>query len=138
MDDAELVRALERLSDLDSDRHGFVERDRPLRNAIGERRSFDQLHDERAHLQIGAASFKTEHLGDVGVVEQRQRLGFALKPRESFGIQGESIWQHFDRDRPAQFASTARYTSPMPPTPSAPVISNGPMREPMVRATGGV
>ncbi len=46
MDDARLVRRFERFGDLTRDRDGFVERDRPLGEALGERRSFDELEDE--------------------------------------------------------------------------------------------
>ena len=48
MDDALLVRRLERLGDLPGDGQRFVQWKRPLRDAVGERRSFDQLQDERA------------------------------------------------------------------------------------------
>ena len=47
MDDALLVRRFERVGDLPRDRQRFVERNRALRDAIGERRPFDQLEDER-------------------------------------------------------------------------------------------
>ena len=48
MNDAVLVRGFERLGDLLRDRQRLVERNRPLRDAVGERRSLDQLHHERA------------------------------------------------------------------------------------------
>ena len=48
MNDAVLVRGFERLGDLPRDRQRFVDRDRPLRDAIGERRPVDQLQHERA------------------------------------------------------------------------------------------
>ena len=102
MDDALVVRALECLGDLDRDGHRFVERDRPLGNAIGQGWSFDQFHDQRAHLQVGAGSFQAKHLRDVGMIERGQRLGFPLKPREAFGIEGERVGQYLDCDRPAQ------------------------------------
>ena len=47
MDDAVLVRRLERLGDLARDRQRFVERNRAVRDAIGERRPLDELQDER-------------------------------------------------------------------------------------------
>ena len=51
MDDALIVSTFERLGNLDGDRHGFVERNGTLHNAIGERGSFDELHDDRPHAQ---------------------------------------------------------------------------------------
>ena len=47
MDDALLVRRFERLGDLPRDRQRLVERNRALRDAIGERRPLDQFQDER-------------------------------------------------------------------------------------------
>jgi hypothetical protein len=50
MDDALLVRGFEGFADLN--RHGqrFVDRHRTLRDAIGERRSVDELQDERVRV----------------------------------------------------------------------------------------
>ena len=47
MDDALLVRRFERLGDLLRDRQRLVERNRPLRDAVGQRRPLDQLHHQR-------------------------------------------------------------------------------------------
>ena len=47
MDDAALVRGLERFGNLAGDRQRFVERQRALRDPIGQRRAVDQLQDER-------------------------------------------------------------------------------------------
>jgi hypothetical protein len=46
MDDALLVRRLDRVGDLLRDRQRLVDGNRPLRDPIGERRAFDQLHDQ--------------------------------------------------------------------------------------------
>ena len=48
VDDALLVRGFERFGDLPRDRQCLVERDRPARDALRERRSLDQLQHERA------------------------------------------------------------------------------------------
>ena len=48
MDDALLVRRLERFGDLPRDRQRLIERNRSARDPIGERRALDQLHDQRA------------------------------------------------------------------------------------------
>jgi len=49
MDDAVLVRRFERVGDLARDRQGLVQRKRAVGNAIGERRTVDELEDQRAH-----------------------------------------------------------------------------------------
>ena len=46
MDDPLLVRRLERLGDLLRHRQRLVDGNGPLRDPIGERRAFDQLHDQ--------------------------------------------------------------------------------------------
>ena len=47
MDDALLVGGFEGLADLTRDRQGFVERNRPPGDPIGQRVAFDQFQDER-------------------------------------------------------------------------------------------
>ena len=50
VDDPLLVRRFERLRDLLRDRQRLVDGNRPVRDAIGERRSLDQLqHERRVH-----------------------------------------------------------------------------------------
>ena len=48
MDDALLVRRFERLGDLLRDGQRLIDGNRPLRDAVGQRRSLDQLHDQSA------------------------------------------------------------------------------------------
>jgi hypothetical protein len=36
--------------------------------------------------------------GDVGVVQRREKMGFALEPREAFGNRGQLFREEFDRD----------------------------------------
>ena len=38
------------------------------------------------------------NVGDVRVVERRERLGFPLESRETIGIIGKRLSQDFDRD----------------------------------------
>jgi hypothetical protein len=47
MDDTVLVRGLERLGDLPRGNQRLVDGNRPARNAIGQRRAVNELHDER-------------------------------------------------------------------------------------------
>ena len=83
MDDPLLVRRFERLGDLPRDRQRLVERDRPVRDPIGERRAFDQLHHQRAHA-VGV--FEAVDVRDVRMVQRREHLRFALEAREALGI----------------------------------------------------
>ena len=48
MDDALLVRGFEGFGDLLRDRKRLIDRNRPLRDAVGQRRPLDQLHHQRA------------------------------------------------------------------------------------------
>ena len=47
MDDASLVRGLECIGDLASHRKRFIERNRPTRDTVGERRTVNQFQHER-------------------------------------------------------------------------------------------
>ncbi len=47
MDDPLLVCGFERLRNLFRDRECFIDRQRPASDAVGQRRTFDQLHHER-------------------------------------------------------------------------------------------
>ena len=86
VDDPVLVRGFERIGDLLRYRQRFGQRDRATRDAIGERRSFDQLHHEggRAIRVMDAVD-----LGDVRVVERGEQLRFALEAGETLGIRGQ-------------------------------------------------
>ena len=113
MDDAALVRRFERLGDLPRDRQRFVERDRPPRDAIGQRRTVDQLHHEIVGPDVVQRA-------DVRVVERGDGAGLALETvAETFGA------TLIATSRPRR-ESRARYTAPMPPDPSVPTICTGP------------
>ena len=66
MDDALLVRRVERLGDLPRDRQRLVERDRTSCDAVGERLTLDQFHHERLHT---SAVFEAVDGGDVRMVQ---------------------------------------------------------------------
>ena len=80
MDDPLLVGLFERLRDLQRERKAFSKGKRPGFEAFGERRAGDELHDEGVRL---AAGLEAVDLGDVGVVELREELRFALEPRQA-------------------------------------------------------
>ncbi len=47
---------------------------------------------------FGAKAAGVVDLRDVGVVERRERLGFARKPHQPIGIGREALGQHLQRD----------------------------------------
>ena len=69
MNNALLVRDFEGFRDLPGDRQRFIEWNRPLRDAVRERRPFDQLH----HQCAGVTAFLKPVDGrDVGMIERCQ------------------------------------------------------------------
>jgi hypothetical protein len=56
------------------------------RDAVGKRRSLDELHDQRPH---GTGLFETVNRGDVRVIQRRQDVSFALKSGQSIDIMQE-------------------------------------------------
>ncbi len=95
MDDAVLVCGFERLGDLPSDREGFINWNRSFCNAIGERRSLDQLHHQGAN-SIGFLEAVND--GDVGMTESGERPGFSLEPGNPFSVLRNRVREHLDRD----------------------------------------
>ena len=59
------------------DGQGFIDRDRPLRDAVGERGAVDQFEHERPR---AALFLDAVDLGNAGVVQPGEDLGFALEP----------------------------------------------------------
>src|SRR4029453_11758856 len=80
MDDSLLVRRLERLGDLLGPRQRLVDGNRPLRDPIGERRAFDELHDQCVQ---AASILEAMDLRDVRMIEGRKELGFPTTPCEA-------------------------------------------------------
>jgi hypothetical protein len=66
MDDPRLVRRFESLGDLLRNRERVLERDRSLRDPIGERRAFDELEHQRVNT---TGIFETVDAADVRMVE---------------------------------------------------------------------
>jgi len=86
VDDALLVRRLERLGDLARDRQALVERQHSPLAPLGERRPEDELHDEGLRVSL---RFEPVDLRDVRVVELGQQLGLALETGQALGVRGE-------------------------------------------------
>ena len=96
VDDAALVRGLERRGDLTRDRQRFVERNRALRDAVRQRRAVDQFEHQRALRQ--PCFLEPVDLRDVRMIERREHLRLALESRDAIGIGGEEFGQNLDRD----------------------------------------
>ena len=88
MDDAGRVRGFHRLDDLPGDRERFIEGHRAGSEPIGQGRSLDQLHDQGA---LPARIFEAVNVGDVGVIERGQQLGFAIEPRQSIDVVDDGV-----------------------------------------------
>ena len=94
MDDAFVVRVLERMCDLQRQRQGFRERERASRQASRQVFAVDQLHRQEPDPVRGV---EAEDGGDVRMVERGQHLRFAFETGETLGIPGEGIRQDLDR-----------------------------------------
>ncbi len=97
--DPAFVRGVERIGDLARDIHGLRDRDATGREALCERRSFDQLENERAD---ASRLFETVNSADVLVVERREKLCFTSEPGDALGVAGELRRKDLDRDIPIQ------------------------------------
>lgn len=74
---------LERLGDLLRNRQGFVQWDRSVRDALGERRTINQLHDERRRT---GGSLKTVDGRNIWMVQDGEDFSLPLKASEALGI----------------------------------------------------
>ena len=99
VDDALLVRRLERLRDLSCDEECLVDRDRAFRNAVSQRGALDQFHDEPSHT---IALLEAVDDRDVGMIQRREDFGFALEPHQPLGVCRNGLRQDLDRDLPFQ------------------------------------
>jgi hypothetical protein len=82
------MRRGERVSDLSGDLQRLVDRQGTRRDPIGQRRPFDQLHDEGRHSR---RIFEAVDVRDVRMVRRSKRLGFALEAGQPLGIMHERI-----------------------------------------------
>ncbi len=101
MDDAGFMRGFERLGDLPRNRDGLVERHGPLCDPVGQRRAVDQLQDQGGDR---ARFLETVDRADVGMVQRRQHLRFALEPGQPVRVGGHRRRQHLDCDVALQLA----------------------------------
>ena len=95
MDDALLVRGIERERDLPGVRQRPPRADRPGADQVSKGRTGHELHDNRGS---GARVLDAVHLGDVWMVERGEQAGFARKPLTPIGILGDRRRKDFDGD----------------------------------------
>ena len=102
-------------------------------DAVGERRSLDQLHHERTHV---TGIFQAVDMRDVRMIERGEHLRLAAETRQAMGIVRHGGQQHIDRDVAIQLRVVRAIDLAMPPAPRADTISYGPRRVPGDKAMG--
>ena len=95
VDDALLVRGLERFRDLLRDRQGLVNRNRALGDALRERRPLDQLHDQRA---TPFDSSRPWIAAMLGWLSEARTCASRWKRAMPLGIVRRTLGQNLDRD----------------------------------------
>src|SRR5262245_27613025 len=95
MDDAALMRRLERLGDLSARGHDLFDRHGAPLEAIGDRFSVDQFQHQRAY---AARVFEAVDGSDILMIQRGEQLRLALKPGQALRILREKIRQDFDDD----------------------------------------
>jgi hypothetical protein len=93
MDDAFLVRGLERLGDLPRDLERLGERQWSTRETIRQRGAIDELHHDRVQ---PLCDFETVNRGDMRMVQRGKQASLPSQPRDALGIVGKLRRQHFD------------------------------------------
>jgi hypothetical protein len=81
---------------------------------------FEEFGDQKRSAVMLADVVEGE---DVRMAQSGDGPGFLLEPAEALRIGGKRRREDLDCDIPAQAASRARYTSPMPPAPIKATIS---------------
>ena len=115
MDDALLMRVLDRLADLDEQIQPFLGGELVLVAVLRDADAPHQFHHEIWPAQIGGA--RIQHLGDVRMIHHRQRLPLRLEPRDHrLGVHPQLDDLQRDRRRTGSVCS-ATYTTPQPPSP---------------------
>src|SRR5438034_6971376 len=98
MNDAPLMRVLDRLADLYKELKPIICGERMLIAVFGDLDPTNQLHDEIWAPRFGRPGIK--HLRDIGVVHQRQCLPLGLKPGDH-ALRIHSRLDDFQSDPPA-------------------------------------
>ena len=100
MDDALLMRGLQRFGDLLCNWQRFIERKGTLGDAIRKRRPVDQLHHERRR---ACGVLNAINVRNGRMIERSEQVRLTLGPREPLAIVGECVGQDFQRDVAPEF-----------------------------------
>jgi hypothetical protein len=95
VDDALVVRGAKRIGDLAGNGERFVDRERPLLDPLGQRRSVHHLEDERS---VAVERFHPIDRGDIRMIEGGEHLRFAFEPGEAVRIVGDRRQENLDGD----------------------------------------
>ena len=85
---------LQRLGNLLGDRQRLIDRNRSLGNAIRQRRTFDELEDERFD---AVRLLQPMNPADMWMVQRGKHLRFSLEPCEAIGIGGQGFRKNLER-----------------------------------------
>ena len=96
MHDALGMRGVERIGDLNAERKQSVEFHRAPCDHVLQRRAVEEFHHDE-----GAAILLADVVNgaDVGMIERRRGLGFALKTAQGLGIAGDFIGKELEGDK---------------------------------------
>jgi hypothetical protein len=94
VDDALVVRRLERVGDLACDGEGFFERRRSESQPRREGFAFDELEDEEPG---PARFFEAVDASHVRMIQRGENLRFTLEPRDSIGVGQRQVRERLDR-----------------------------------------
>ncbi len=95
VDDALLVRRVERLGHVARIRQRGRDGERAARDPVGQCLAGHKLQDQRGHPVVGLEAVDG---ADVGMIQRGQDARFALEPREPVAVGGERRRQELDRD----------------------------------------
>jgi hypothetical protein len=101
VNDAALVRRLQRFGGLQGDAQGFLDGERPPQQPLGQRLAFDQLHDQEV---LAVPLLHAVERGNVRMVDRREHFGFAFEPRHPVRVGAEALADDFDRDAATELA----------------------------------
>ncbi len=99
MDDALLMRLLQRFRDLRPNLHHLIERQRPFLQALGQRLPFQILH----HQEVGAV-LRTDVVkrADIRMLQRGDGFGFPLHALFQFRVRRKMRGQNLDGNRALQ------------------------------------
>ncbi len=99
MDDAFGVRGVERVRNLDGQRQNQVGFHRPPGDAMFQRHTIQKLHGDECFVVL-VVNFVDG--ADIGMIQCRCRLGFALKAAEGLRVFGYVVRQELESDKAAE------------------------------------